>query len=90
MKPEEFRKEINEADTIIHSMAALIDTVAKGKAKPGDPGSYEQMNRDSFFKLLSVLESPKNIFYISAVGHPPFIPRYETTKKEAEKVLLES
>ena len=48
------------------------------------------MNRDSFYKLLSVLESPKKVFYISAVGHPPFIPRYETTKKEAEDKLLES
>ena len=83
MKAEEFKKQINEADTIVHSMAALIDTVVKNKTTPGGPGSYEQMNRDSFYKLLSTLESPKKIFYVSAVGHPPFIPRYETTKKQA-------
>ena len=57
-------------------MAALIDTVVRKGSQPGDPGSYEQMNRDSFYKLLSVLDSPKKIFYVSAVGHPPYIPRY--------------
>ena len=62
-------------------MAALIDTVVKGKTQIGGPGSYEQMNRDSFYKVLETLESPKQVFFISGVGHPPFIPRYETTKR---------
>lgn len=81
MQAENHHKEINDADVLVHSMAALIDTVVKRKGQPGDPGSYEQMNRDSYLKMKSVIESPKKIFYISAVGHPPFIPRYETTKK---------
>lgn len=50
-------------------------------AKPGDRGTYENMNRDTFKSLLNNLQSPKKIIYLSALGHPPFVPRYETAKK---------
>ena len=31
----------------------------------------------------------KKLVYLSASGHPPFIPRYAITKEQAEKFLLE-
>jgi len=42
------------------------------------------MNRDSLASILNSLKSKKQVFYLSAVGHPPFIHRYATTKEEAE------
>ena len=52
MQPEHIKDKINEADTIIHSMGALIDTSITKFKEQGAPGTYEQMNRDSFLKLL--------------------------------------
>ena len=48
------------------------------------------MNRDTFLSVLDQIPPSKKVVYISASGHPPFIPRYETTKKEAEEALLAS
>jgi hypothetical protein len=83
MDPEHLRDRINEADTIVHSLGALIDTSITKLRAEGEPGTYEQMNRDSFLKLLSVLNSPKNIYYFSSESNLPFIPRYLSTKHEA-------
>ena len=46
------------------------------------------MNRDTFLSLIKVLTSKKKVILISAEGHPPFIHRYEITKKEAEDALF--
>jgi uncharacterized protein YbjT (DUF2867 family) len=40
--------------------------------------------------LLKVLDQPKRIIYISSAAHPPFLPRYLTTKHEAEDLLAAS
>lgn len=40
MEPERVKDKINEADTIIHSVAALIDTSVTKLSKPGEPGTY--------------------------------------------------
>lgn len=40
MEPERVKNKINEADTIIHSVAALIDSSVKKLRKPGEPGTY--------------------------------------------------
>ena len=52
MEPEYIKDKINEADTIIHSLGTLFDTSITKFRKPGDAGTYEQMNRDTFIKLL--------------------------------------
>jgi hypothetical protein len=54
----------------------LIDSTITGKQKPGGPGSYEAMNRDALKSIINTLKSRKQVFYLSAVGHPPFIHRY--------------
>jgi hypothetical protein len=61
-------------------VATLIDTSVTKLRQPGEPGTYEQMNRDTFLKILSILDTPKKIIYISAEGNPPFLQRYQTTK----------
>ena len=72
----------------MHTIGTLFDTSVSKNAKPGEAGTYEQINRDTFASLLSVLEKPKRIIYISSAGHPPFLSRYLTTKHEAENLLL--
>ena len=78
--PSSIKKEINSADVIVHTIGTLFDTSVTKKAKPGQPGTYEQVNRDTLLSLLKVLESPKKIIYISSAGHPPFLHRYLSTK----------
>lgn len=78
--PQKFAEQINNADVIVHTIGTLFDTTVTGGKKPGDPGSYEAMNRDALKSVLDTLRSPKQVFYLSAVGHPPFLQRYATTK----------
>jgi hypothetical protein len=63
--------------------------VTKG-TPAGGPGTYENVNRDTFASLLKHLVQPKKIVYLSANAHPPFLPRYLTTKREAEDLLFNS
>ena len=74
----------------MHTIGTLFDTSVSKNAKPGEPGTYEQMNRDTLASLLSVLEKPKTIIYISSAGHPPFLERYLTAKHDAENFLMET
>lgn len=90
MDPESVNEQINSADIIVHTIGTLLDTTVTKKAQPGDLGTYEQMNRDTFASLLGVLQTPKRIIYISSAGHPPFLGRYLTTKYEAEAMLTAS
>lgn len=46
------------------------------------------MNRDSFLKVLNVLDSPKKVIYLSSVNPPPFLHRYLSTKMESEDALF--
>lgn len=88
MEPQPLKEKINSADVLVHTIGTLFDTSLTKKANPGEPGTYEQMNRDSLASLLSVLEKPKKIIFISSAAHPPFLSRYLTTKHEAESILL--
>lgn len=90
MEPSGVREEVNSADIIVHTIGTLFDTSVTKKAKPGEAGTYEQMNRDTLTSLLSILEKPKKVIYISSASHPPFLSRYLTTKYEAEKILMDS
>ena len=80
MEPELVKDKINEADTIIHSLGTLFDTSVTKLRSPGSAGTYEQMNRDTFLKVLATLDAPKQVIYLSSANHPPFLPRYLTTK----------
>lgn len=84
MDAELYRDKINEADTIIHSLGALFDTSVTKLRSPGEPGTYEHLNRDTFLRVLDVLKEPKTVFYLSSVNPPPFLHRYLTTKLECE------
>lgn len=88
MEPEPLKEQINKADIIVHTVGTLFDTSVTKRASPGSAGTYEQMNRDTLASLLSVLEKPKKVIYVSSAGHPPFLERYLITKHEAENILL--
>lgn len=90
MNAGQFRDQINENDMIVHTVGTLFDTSITKWRKPGEPGTYEQMNRDTFLSVLREIQPSKKVVYISASGHPPFVHRYATTKKEAEDALLAS
>ena len=90
MFPGKFSEELAKADGVVHTIGTLIDTtVTKGK-KPGDEGSYEQMNYETAKRVgdaLQELKADKKIVYISANMHPPLLPRYLETKHKAENYL---
>ena len=83
LEPASFKEKINSADIIVHTIGTLFDTTVGKGAKPGDPGTYEQMNRDTLTTLLNAIDSPKKVVYISSASHPPFLERYLSTKYEA-------
>lgn len=76
MNADRFKQHINDADMVVHTVGTLIDTSITKFRSPGEPGTYEQMNRDSFLKVLEQIQPSKKIVYVSASGHPPFIHRY--------------
>lgn len=84
LTPEKFLPQINSADIIVHTIGTLFDTSVTKGTKAGGPGTYEQVNRDTFASLLKHLEAPKKVIYLSSNGHPPFLSRYLSTKREAE------
>lgn len=91
LKPEEFQHILKESEAVVQTVGTLIDTSFTKFSKPGEPGTYEHMNRDTakaIGQALNDLHDNKKIVYISASKSPPFIPRYLSTKVEAEKFLL--
>lgn len=78
--PDKFQDKLDNADVIVHTVGTLFDSTIMGKEKAGGPGTYEAMNRDALKSVLGALKSKKQVFYLSAVGHPPFIHRYAETK----------
>lgn len=93
MSPDEYADILKNSDAVIHTVGTLIDSTVFGGKKPGDPGSYEQMNRDTAIIIgtkLNEFNNNQKIVYISANKAPPMLERYISTKREAEKFLLES
>lgn len=90
LEPAKYQTQINQADTIIHTIGTLFDTTITKGSKPGANGSYEQVNLETFRSLLNVVKDNKKIIYLSGSKAPPFIPRYLSTKREAEDLLLNS
>lgn len=89
MDPTPFSEALRKSDLVVHTIGTLIDSsVLKGK-KPGEPGTYEQMNRDTAIRIAECLRgSQTKMVYVSGSAAPPFLKRYLTTKQEAENHLL--
>lgn len=90
MNAEELKDVFKECHAVVHTIGTLIDTSITKSAKLGEPGTYEQMNRDSAKKVGDVLNSlnlNKKMVYLGASKAPPFLPRYLSTKFEAEEYL---
>lgn len=75
----------------MYTVGTLLDTSITKGAKAGDQGTYEQMNRDSALAVGRALNEigGKRMVYISGSASPPFMPRYLSTKMEAEDALRE-
>lgn len=69
---------LKESDAVVHSVGVLIDAAIMGRAKPGEMGTYEQMNRDTAIKIADALEKigdgkKRKIIYLSANKVKKFI-----------------
>ncbi len=71
--PGKYVEDIKSADIIVHTIGTLIDSSVLKGTPPGGPGTYEQVNRDTFRDLLGYLDTPKKIIYLSSNAHPPFL-----------------
>lgn len=94
MQPDTYKDSIRDCDAVIHTIGTLIDSSISERRQPGQPGTYEHMNRDTALmvgKTLATLAKEqgvkKRMIYISGSANPPFITRYLSTKLEAEKLL---
>ncbi|EGR30406.1 nad-dependent epimerase dehydratase, putative [Ichthyophthirius multifiliis] len=90
--PDSFEVQLLQSDATIYTIGTLIDTSITKRSNPGEPGTYEHLNRDCAMKIgnkLNDFSVQKKLVYLSAQGHPPFIHRYIETKEQAEKYLLD-
>ncbi len=88
--PESFKDILEESEAVVHTIGVLIDSSITQWKKPGDEGTYEQMNLETaqaIGKTLSDMNKNKKLVYLSASKNPPFIDRYLSTKREAEYFL---
>jgi nucleoside-diphosphate-sugar epimerase len=90
LHPEKFEDVLRESDAVVHTVATLFDSSIRQFKKPGEPGTYEEMNRDAAIALGSKLAElkDKKMIYFSASKSIPMIPRYLKTKLEAEDFLF--
>lgn len=89
INPSSFESHLAESDAVLHTPGVLIDDVITKGKKPGEPGTYEYVNRDTAIALGKKLAELKNkkLVYMSASKSLPFIPRYLQAKREAENFL---
>ena len=86
LEPESFKDLLQDVDGCIHTVGTLIDSK--------DPKrSYDAMNRDTCVNVARALnesasDSKKRMVMISSAKAPPFMPKYLTTKQEAEQFIL--
>jgi len=92
MSPNDFSAVLEESEAVVHSIGALFDSSITKFRRPGAEGTYEHMNREtakSIGQKLNELKGNKKMVYLSASKSIPFIPRYLTTKIEAEDFLFD-
>jgi nucleoside-diphosphate-sugar epimerase len=80
---------LEKSDAVIFTIGTLLDTSVTKNAEKGAPGTYEHMNRDTAISIGNCLNEikGKRFVYISGSSSPPFMPRYLSTKMEAEEHL---
>jgi len=91
LSPNDFSDVLQESEAVVHTVGTLIDTSITKFSKPGAEGTYEHVNRETAKAIgqkLNEFKDNKKIVYFSASKAPPFIPRYLTTKLEAEDFLF--
>jgi len=91
LSPNDFSDVLEESEAVVHTVGTIFDTSITKLRKPGAEGTYEHMNRETAKAIgqkLNEFKSNKKIVYFSASKSPPFIPRYLTTKIEAEDFLF--
>ncbi len=91
LHPETFKDVLKESDTVVHSIGILLDSSVTQFKKPGEEGTYEHMNRDTAIAVGNAFNEfgeKKSFVYVSGSKSPPFLPRYLTTKIQAENHLL--
>lgn len=95
LQPNKFEDILKESDIVIHTVGTLIDSSVTKFAKPGENGTYEQLNFETAKQIgdkLNELSDPskkKKMIYISASRAPPLLERYITTKRKAEDHIKE-
>lgn len=91
MNPESYENIIPQVSGVVHTLGTLIDSRTPLKIRDTYIGSYEQVNRDSALKVLSVVEKSRVPFvYISAAKGWFFLPGYIETKREVEEYLKQN
>lgn len=90
MNPDTFEDTLKESDAVLHTPGVLIDDVIKKGKKPGEPGTYEYVNKETAIAMGKKLASlgNKKMVYMSASKGLPFVPRYLAAKREAEDFLF--
>lgn len=92
LSPFSFKNVIEDSDSIIHSIGALLTTKPKN-----DPGSYEMMNKESCLRVAELAneygkKNKKTLVYISSAAGLPFplslkFSGYIETKRKCEEEL---
>jgi nucleoside-diphosphate-sugar epimerase len=90
MNPNSFEKILKESHAVVHTVGTLLDTSITEFKKPGEEGTYEHMNIEAARAIGQKLQEikGKKIVYLSASKSLPFIPRYLSTKLQAEEMLF--
>jgi len=90
LNPKPYEDVLRQSDAVIHTVGTLIDTSITKRRRPGEAGTYEHLNRDTAKAIGEKLNeiTGKKMIYISASKAPPLIPRYLSTKLEAEEYLF--
>ncbi len=90
LHPEGFEEVLKESDAVVHTVGTLFDTSITQRKKPGEPGTYENVNRDPAIAIARKLNElgNKKMIFLSASKSVPLISRYLSTKREAEDFIL--
>mgnify|MGYP002620897579 FL=1 len=90
LNPEGFEDVLKESDAVVHTVGTLIDTSITQFKKPGEPGTYENMNRDPAIAVARKLAEigNKKMIFLSASKSIPLVPRYLAAKLEAEEFIF--
>jgi nucleoside-diphosphate-sugar epimerase len=90
LRPNSLESVFKDSEAVVHTIETKFDTsLWKGK-KPGEEGTYEHLHFETAKAIGDKLNElkGKKMVYLSASKSVPFIPRYLSTKREAEEYLF--